>query len=109
MSDPLALSYNERLFRPGSIRSSYHVARYRWLAKQLSSLGSNLRIVEIGCFDAKTLNFIPEPAYYLGLDAGGEDGLSQGQTRFANRRNVELSLCCRPEEMPDRGIFDAAV
>ena len=104
--------YNERLFAGKGLRFSYHVARYRWLASEIQKLGiSSPRMIELGCFDAKTLDFIAytRPAYYLGLDAGWENGLQQGREKWKNYSWVELLQCASPAQIPDRGGFDIGI
>jgi hypothetical protein len=104
--------YNERLFSGKSLRFAYHTARYHWLASEIRKLAiGKARIVELGCFDAKTLDFISftQPSYYLGLDAGWENGLRQGRERWKDREWVELLQCTSPGEMPDRGSFDVGI
>lgn len=87
MQDVLNESYNARLFESGGLRSRYHNARYHWVANELNKLGlMTPRIIELGCFDAKTLNFIDKPSYYLGLDADWENGLTEGRKQWAPAR-----------------------
>lgn len=102
-------AYNERLFSGSGVRSRYHLSRYHWLSREISKIGTALRIVELGCFDAKTLDHIPRPAYYLGLDAGWENGLARGQERFKNDPSIELLQCATPDAIPDRGRFDVGI
>lgn len=108
-----AQGYNERLFSGKGLRFAYHTARYHWLASEIRKLGiQNPRIIELGCFDAKTLDFISfaQPSYYLGLDAGWEDGLRQGRQRWKDHAWVELLQCASPREVPsDRGYFDIGI
>lgn len=106
----LTRGYNERLFS-GGVRSWYHLARYRWLRKVLSPVISNdSRVIELGCFDAKTLTHLgAKPSYYLGLDAGWENGLNQARRRWEGDPDVELVLCRDSGDMPDRGTFDIAI
>jgi hypothetical protein len=104
--------YNERLFKGKGLRFAYHTARYYWLASQIRKLAiRNPRIIELGCFDAKTLDFISfaKPSYYLGLDAGWENGLHLGRQRWKGYEWVELLQCASPGEMPDRGLFDVGI
>lgn len=100
-------SYNERLFS-GGLRASYHLSRYKWVSHELRKL-SPTRIVELGCFDAKLLDFIGHPAYYLGIDAGWENGLSSAQQKWADQAHIELLKCASPDQIPERGYFDAGV
>lgn len=102
--------YNERLFKSG-LRAKYHLARYHWLARELGKLGIvNPRVIELGCFDAKTIDFLPsKPGFYLGLDADWEGGLSQGMARWEGHNNIELLKCLSPDDIPDRGKFDVGI
>lgn len=103
-------TYNERLFSGYGPRSAYHLSRYKWVTREIRKLGSEpLRIVELGCFDAKLLDFIISPSYYLGLDAGWENGLAIGQHKWAERKNIELLYCTSPEQIPEHGTFDLGV
>jgi hypothetical protein len=101
--------YNERLFESRSLRSQYHLNRYFWLRQQVSQMPARpKRVIELGCFDAKTLDFLPShPDYYLGLDAGWEDGLRSAQERWKDNPNIELCECRSPLGIPQRGRFDA--
>ncbi len=103
-----SLSYNERLFQSRGLRSAYHLERYRWLAREMAGISSP-RVIELGCFDAKSLRFIPQPSYYLGLDADWEGGLSEGRKLWRDAGNVELVNCVHPSQIPDRGTFDIGV
>jgi hypothetical protein len=105
------LAYNQRLFAGNKVRSSYHWARYRWLNEQIRSSGvPSPRIIELGCFDAKTIDFMSEPpAYYLGLDAGWENGVFKAMDRLKSNRSVELVHCTSPTQIPERGRFDVGV
>jgi hypothetical protein len=100
--------YNERLFQSRSLRSQYHLSRYFWLRDQLLKMAlPPKRMIELGCFDAKTLDFLPwQPGYYLGLDAGWEGGLKLGRERWAGNKGVELIECRVPRDIPERGRFD---
>lgn len=102
--------YNERLFAPG-IRGRYHSARYHWVSAEISKLGlKSPRIVELGCYDAKTLEYLAErPSYYLGLDANWEGGVDIGRKKWAERSEIELIECTRPDEIPERDRFDIGI
>lgn len=84
--------YNDRLFNQGGLRASYHLARYHWLKRKLSERSSQVsRLIEIGCLDAKTLEFLPgTPEHFLGIDANWEGGLDEGIARYGDRSYVEL-------------------
>jgi len=93
------------------MRSLYHMSRYRWLANEVRKTGiGSPRIIELGCFDAKTISFLHvHPSYYLGLDANWEGGLDQGKRLWASDPTVELRECRSPDDIPDRGTFDIGI
>jgi len=110
MPDLLAVPYNIRLFESGGLRSLYHNSRYRWLAREIERSGvAAPRIIELGCFDAKTLHFIDRPAYYLGLDDDWENGLSEGRKLWDGQPSVELLKCHSAADIPERGLFDFGI
>lgn len=78
--------YNERLFN-GGIRKWFHTARFRWLKKKCIQHKVSLDfVIEIGCFDARSLDFFPEaPKEYYGFDAGWEGGLELARVKYAGK------------------------
>lgn len=101
MSTEVIESYNQRLFS-GNWRSRIHLRRFHWLATEMRRLQlDNARVIELGCFDGKIIDLLETaPAYYLGLDANWEGGLDAGKRRWQGRANVEMQLCCKPEDIP---------
>lgn len=93
--------YNERLFS-GNWRSRIHLKRFYWLAAQMRRLNLNrASIIELGCYDGKTLEFLDfAPDRYLGLDANWEGGLNSGKVKWKDFPNIELRHCRKPEEIP---------
>lgn len=75
--------YNERLFSNG-IRGKLHISRFEWVKERLSKLNCQCeRVVELGCFDAKTIDFLPtKPDLYVGFDAEWENGLSLAKKKW---------------------------
>jgi Methyltransferase domain len=116
-ADPLVMeslttSYNERLFG-GGIRSYFHEMRYVWVAQRVKSLGlRTVSIVELGCYDGKTIEFVERFGVgvkrYLGLDANWEGGLDLGRAKWRHRSGVELRNCQSPGDIPE-GSFDVAI
>lgn len=103
--------YNQRLFSKG-LRKRWHLARFYWLREQLSrDFGEKLAdcsAIELGCFDAKTLDFLPaRPRHYMGYDAGWGGGLEHARQRFRADPSVNLALCHSPEVIV--GSYDFAV
>jgi 2-polyprenyl-3-methyl-5-hydroxy-6-metoxy-1,4-benzoquinol methylase len=103
--------YNKRLFS-GNWRSRIHLSRFYWLAAQMRRLNLNrVRIIELGCYDGKTIEFLDSaPEHYLGLDANWEGGLDSGKVKWKAFPNVELKHCRIPEEIPtQQNAFDVGV
>jgi 2-polyprenyl-3-methyl-5-hydroxy-6-metoxy-1,4-benzoquinol methylase len=92
--------YNERLFS-GGLRSKLHYARFHWLQREILKAGAQVdSVLEIGCFDGKTIDFLPQkPLRYCGFDANWEGGLDQARTRWQNEVNYRFNQVTLPEEM----------
>lgn len=104
-------SYNDRLFS-GGFRARVHYARFRWLHDLLARRGLRpRRIIELGCFDAKTVDFLPaDLESYVGCDANWEGGLDLARARWRDPR-FEFYACRSPAELAhleDRR-FDLAI
>ncbi len=104
-----SVGYNERLFHKG-LRSRWHLARFFWLEKAIKNLNTNPRsIIELGCYDGKTIIFIDPPPYrYVGYDANWEGGIDIARKVWKNP-NYEFFICDRPEQMSTEELFDVAV
>jgi hypothetical protein len=103
--------YNQRLFS-GNWRSCIHLSRFYWLAAQMRRLNLNrVSIIELGCYDGKTIEFLDAaPEKYLGLDANWEGGLDSGKVKWRDFPNIELKHCRKPEEIPTpQEAFDVGV
>lgn len=98
--------YNDRLFS-GGLRQRIHQARFRWVGREVSKHGG-ARIVELGCFDCRTLDHI-DPSFesYQGYDADWEGGLSAARSRISDPR-VSLHKCTSPDEFSPEP-FDVAI
>lgn len=105
--------YNERLFSGRGIRDFYHRSRYTWIQKKLDECTQGpLRIVELGCFDGKLLDYVPPRLeHYVGLDANWEGGLELGRRLLAGRDDVELLEAHSADALRrfDTGSFNVAV
>jgi hypothetical protein len=72
--------YDRRLFTSG-LRRRIHEARFHWLRAESAQLSGS--VIEIGCFNARSLDYLSfKPTAYLGLDAGWEGGLTEAINRF---------------------------
>ena len=85
------MGYNDRLFRGSRIRRWYHLARFRWLESKFNLLDGRFDIIEIGCFDGRSLDYIPSEKIksYDGYDAGWEGGI---QFAIENRSCKDVSF-----------------
>lgn len=103
--------YNERLFSKG-FRKKLHMGRYEWLLQQMEKydcFGDTM--LELGCFDAKTLDFLPkQPKKYLGYDANWENGLDLGREKWKDNKDVTLLECQTADEMDlEANAYDISV
>lgn len=108
-----APGYNERLFSRPGLRSYYHFARFQWVQKKVSDhLQSGQKMVELGCFDGKLLDYIDRFVNeYVGLDANWEKGLDQARVKFRGRPGVRFLETTDPaafDEFPDNHFTAAA-
>jgi hypothetical protein len=72
--------YDRRLFTEG-LRRRIHESRFHWLRRETQGLSGS--VIEIGCFNARSLRFLSfTPERYLGLDAGWEGGLDEAIIEF---------------------------
>lgn len=107
------IGYNERLFSGSRLRRFYHMARYNWLRRVLAARGAEpLRVIEIGCFDGKAIDYMPAaPARYVGLDANWDHGLNIGRERWKDHPEVTLIQTRDPETLMqfEPGFFNVAI
>lgn len=70
-------SYNQRLFTGRGLRSWYHLSRFYWLKRHVDVFTGKKKIIELGCFDGRSLDYISREKieFYHGYDAGWEGGL----------------------------------
>ena len=86
--------YNERLFEKPGLRSYLHNSRFAWFRDTLQQLHlPKIDLVEIGCFDGRLIDFLPQPPQaYFGFDAGWEGGLAAAQRRYADHPHWKFLL-----------------
>ncbi len=106
---PEGNDYNESLFDKG-LRAHWHLARFLWFEKTIKDLKIEARsVVELGCYDGKTINFIhPAPEHYVGYDANWEGGLDIARKNWQNK-NYNFFLCSHPREIKETESFDIAI
>jgi len=102
-------SYNDRLFNNKTIRSKLHYARYYWLEKKLMQYSPEYKsVIELGCYDGKTLNFLNQNISYTGYDANWEGGLDIAKSKnLANAKFISSETIS--EFNPDRIQYDISI
>lgn len=110
MSTIRKAGYNQRLFS-GGLRKWIHEARFHWLNASLHKLNcSPESVLELGCYDAKTIQFLPlKPQRYVGLDANWEKGLDIARQRWQAEPAYEFLYCRKPDDVVLTGLFDISV
>ncbi|MCG8587609.1 MAG: class I SAM-dependent methyltransferase [Pirellulales bacterium] len=103
-------SYNDRLFKSG-LRKHLHFARFHWLRGRIQGMGTLASVLELGCFDGKTLEFLPEDLdTYHGYDANWEAGLDLAREKWKERRGVEFfESDCLSGFRPKKHAFDISI
>lgn len=84
-------NYNQKLFS-GGLRGRLHQWRFEWLKRHLIAPENTYSLFELGCFDCRSLRFLPQPQRYLGADAGWEGGLNDAQMSYINAPWVQLVM-----------------
>lgn len=104
--------YNERLFNKSSIRGRLHFARYYWLKQKINNYCPQVKtILELGCFDGKTIDFLPDHiAYYEGYDANWEYGLDRALEKYDGMKRYHFSPSSSIETfVPKQNAFDISI
>lgn len=98
-----ANDYNARLFEGNWIRSLYHNYRFNLVSKIINEKlteGENLRLAEIGCYDARILSYLDKNIIsYCGIDLDWERGLTQARKKFSKYQNIKLYNAEKDEEL----------
>ena len=84
-------SYNQTVFS-GGLRSHLHKMRFKWLKQHLNEKENAYSVFELGCFDCRSLHFIPKPSRYVGADAGWEGGIEDARMTYNNPPWMELVM-----------------
>lgn len=98
--------YSERLFK--GWQSLYHNRRFYWIQKKLKNYDYE-SLIEIGCFNARLLNYI-KPKKYYGFDAGyeKEDGVDIALKKYKNHKNIEIKVGDKTSQITNKK-FDVLV
>lgn len=93
-------SYNERLFS-GVVRKYAHEARFNWLNKKLLEYDVCYDLViELGCFDGRSIQYFPEePARYYGFDAGWEGGIYRAIEKYHDNPRFIFYISSSPADL----------
>jgi len=106
-------SYNDRLFKPKSIRKFLHLARFKWINKQLKKYKIEYKkVIELGCHDGKVINYLPKkPEIYKGYDANWEEGLEFAKKNFLEFKNYSFHESNNPKDIKlnKDEIFELAI
>ena len=100
--------------------SRHHAQRFEWMRKQIASRQKqSISILELGCYDARSLGFVPVNVHrYVGLDAGWQSGwngetpygLEAGRVRLKNNENFEVRTSNSPRDIEQMTeTFDVAL
>jgi hypothetical protein len=111
MQNEMEIEYNERLFNKKKLRGRLHLSRYFWLEQQvLGYCPKPSSVLELGCYDAKTINFLPAFDYYEGYDANWENGLQIGIASLQGKKNCQLVYCNQLSQFkPSLPQFDICI
>jgi len=95
----------------GGLRARLHYARFHWLRSRLVNLAPGARdIVELGCSDAKTLDFFARPpARFVGYDANWGGGLDRARERWGSHAEYEFRECTGADHIQLGESFDVAI
>lgn len=90
MTSRVARTYNERLFS-GGLRSWYHLSRFKWAKGVVEGLPANQKLIELGCYDARLLDYVGgRVSKYVGIDANWAGGLDLARRRLGDQEHVAL-------------------
>ena len=97
-------AYNERLFNKQTIRGKLHFARYYWLKQKIEKYCPRISsVVELGCFDGKTIDFLPATVlHFHGYDANWENGLDTAIENYKDQSKYQFYICDRLEHFKPR-------
>lgn len=104
-------TYNQRLF--GSPIVKYlHESRFFWLKKLiLTKRNSKLRIIELGCLDARILNYFPADSidYYYGIDAGWDGYTEKAIKKYKEAKKINFLISTQPNNILTETKADIAI
>lgn len=83
--------YNERMLS-GKISRFYHLSRFKFLKDSITKYNIKTNyVVEIGCCDARSLEYFPKlPKVYIGIDANWEGLLDIAKIKYEKYPNYHF-------------------
>lgn len=105
-------NYNKRLFNKSSLRGKLHSARFDWMQSSIEKYYPDYNsVLELGCFDGKSINFLPHsPEYYEGWDANWEGGLDLAYESWRDIDHYKFYECETFETFkPKQESFDISL
>ena len=106
-------TYNDRLFHGNRARRFLHERRFWWLVDRLRRLHiSRAAVIEIGCYDAKTISFLERGGIavtrYIGYEADA-DVFARAQPQWASRPEITLVKSTAPSDIDLSATFDVGI
>jgi hypothetical protein len=106
-------TYNDRLFSGNRARRFLHERRFWWLIDRMRRLSiRRADIIEIGCYDAKTISYLERSgtavSRYVGYEAD-DDVYSRAQPQWASRPEVTLVKSTSPSDIDLSATFDVGI
>ena len=101
MDNLLENKYDNRLFKPRSLRKFLHLARFNWIKKKITEYKINCdKVLELGCHDGKAIDFLPKmPTIYKGYDANWENGIELARKRYSKNKFCSFYEAKIPEDI----------
>lgn len=106
-------TYNARLFHGNRARRFLHERRFWWLIDRLQRLGiRRADIIEIGCYDAKTISYLERGGIavnrYVGYEA--DDAIFDWvKEQWAARSEVAIAKSKSPSDIDLSATFDIGI
>ena len=106
-------AYNDSLFHGNRARRFLHERRFWWLIDRLRRLHiARAAIIEIGCYDAKTISFLERGGIavnrYVGYEADA-DVFARAQPNWASRPEITLVKSTSPSDIDTSATFDVGI
>ncbi len=110
---PAPDAYNDSLFHGNRARRFLHERRFWWLIDRLRRLHiSRADIIEIGCYDAKTISYLERGGIavnrYVGYEADA-DIFDRAQPNWAARPEITLVKSTSPSDIDPSAAFNVGI